>query len=63
MTLDGYLKQRNIKEAEFAALIGADQSTVNRLRKGSIPSPRLMSAIVKHTGGAVTANDFFGIAA
>ena len=63
MTLDDYLRDRDIKEVDFASLIGADQSTVNRLRKGSIPTQRLMKAIVEQTCGEVTANDFFGIAA
>lgn len=64
MTLDAYLTARSdMTEAKFAGLIGVDQSTVNRLRKGQIPTPPVMTKIYEHTHGAVTANDFFGIAA
>ena len=62
MTLDSYLAANKITEADFAALIGTTQSTVNRLRnKGQIPSKELMAAIFIKTGGAVRADDFFGI--
>lgn len=61
MTLDHYLTERGIKEAEFAELIGVKQSTVNRLRKGQIPGKELMAAIFENTEGAVRADDFFGI--
>ena len=63
MTLDHYLSAAEIKEADFAEQIGTTQSTVNRLRKGQIPSRDLMVAIVKATDGQVTANDFYGVAA
>lgn len=62
MTLDSYLTANKITEADFAALIGSTQSTVNRLRKnGQIPSKELMAAIFMKTGGAVRADDFFDI--
>lgn len=61
MTLDQYLAAREIKEVDFAAEIGVTQSTVNRLRKGQVPSKELMAAIFVKTGGAVRADDFFGI--
>jgi DNA-binding Xre family transcriptional regulator len=61
MTLDQYLTERGIKEADFAAMIDVTQSTVNRLRKGQVPNKDLMAAIFVKTGGAVSANDFFGI--
>jgi transcriptional regulator with XRE-family HTH domain len=62
MTLDQYLTSNGITEAAFATEIGADQSTVNRLRrKGQIPSKELMAAIFEKSGGAVRADDFFGI--
>ncbi len=63
MTLDQYLAECQIREADFAAMIGATQSTVNRLRKGQVPGKELMAEIVRATNGTVTANDFFGIAA
>ena len=61
MTLDQYLAAREIKEADFATEIGVTQSTVNRLRKGQVPNKELMAAIFVKTGGAVRADDFFGI--
>lgn len=65
MTLNDYFAgNASLTEAEFASQIGVDQSTVNRLRKkGQIPKPAVMTRIYEHTNGAVTANDFFGIAA
>lgn len=63
MTLNHYLETATMTEADFAKLIGSTQSTVNRLRKGQIPSRDLMVSIVKATDGQVTANDFFGVAA
>ncbi len=61
MKLDQYLSQHDIKEAEFAALVHVTQSTINRLRKGQIPSKELMVAIFEQTGGEVRADDFFDI--
>ncbi len=61
MTLDQYLTANDIKEADFAALIDVTQSTVNRLRKGQVPNKPLMERIFVKTGGAVRADDFFGI--
>jgi transcriptional regulator with XRE-family HTH domain len=63
MNLDRYLSERDLTEAKFADLIGVKQSTVNRLRKGQIPTPSVMAKIVKHTHGAVLPNDFFGVSA
>lgn len=61
MTLDQYLTDNEIKEAIFAAKIGVEQSTVNRLRKGQVPSKPLMAKIFDVTDGAVRADDFFGL--
>ena len=61
MTLDQYLAANEIKEADFATKIGVTQSTVNRLRKGQVPNRDLMATIFVKTGGAVRADDFFGI--
>lgn len=64
MTLDQYLADNGLTETAFASLVDVDQSTVHRLRaKGQIPSKDLMALIFEKTGGQVTANDFFGIAA
>lgn len=67
MTLNDYLAQRKkedgLTEPAFAEQIGVDQSTVNRLRKGGIPSKPTMERIFEVTKGQVRADDFFGIAA
>ena len=61
MTLDTYLSDKAITEPAFAALVGIDQSTVNRVRRGAIPSAAVMRRICAATNGAVTPNDIFGI--
>lgn len=61
MTLEAYLKANGIKEADFAALIGVEQSTVNRLKRGSVPSREVMARIFDATDGIVRADDFFGL--
>lgn len=61
MTLEAYLKSHGIKEADFAALIGVEQSTVNRLKRGSVPTREVMARIFDATGGDVRADDFFGL--
>lgn len=60
MRLSDYLAQKGLSDADFAAKIGIDRSNVSRLRRtGQIPSPEVMRAIIKETGGRVTPNDFF----
>lgn len=61
MTIKEYLKASRLTEAVFAERIGVGQSTVNRLRNGQIPGKALMARIYEETGGAVTANDFYGL--
>lgn len=62
MTLQEYLNKKKLTDAAFADLIGVSQPTVSRLRsKGQIPSREVMRSIFEKTGGAVTANDFFGL--
>jgi len=64
MQLQAYLTDNQISDADFAALIGLDRSSVNRIRNGKqTPSAEIMRTIAEKTRGAVTANDFFGIAA
>lgn len=60
MTLDAYLAEQKLTETAFAALVGVDQSTINRARKGQVPSPRVLAEITAQSNGAVTPNDFFG---
>ncbi len=62
MTLETYLEQQHLTNVAFAALVDADQSTVQRLRKGTqIPSKELMARIFTATKGKVRADDFFGL--
>lgn len=69
MTLDDYLRGDEkrelpkVTEAELAEQVGCDQSTINRVRNGQKPSPKLALAILDKTGGMVTLNDLFGVAA
>ena len=61
MTLNEYLVRNNLKDAEFAARIGCDRTTVFRLRRGQRPSPKLLKAIVQETGGLVDQADLYPI--
>lgn len=62
MTLEAYLDKHSLTNVAFAAMVGADQSTIQRMRKGTqVPSKELMARIFDVTHGAVQANDFFGL--
>ncbi len=62
MTLEKYLIKHGLTSVAFAEKVGVDQSTIHRLRKrDQIPSRDLMDRIFKATGGAVRADDFFGL--
>lgn len=64
MTLADYLKADGNRASDLANAIGVAVSTITRAARGeTIPSRELMQAIHRHTDGAVTPNDFFGIAA
>jgi transcriptional regulator with XRE-family HTH domain len=64
MQIKAYLEEKGFTDAAFAELIGVDRSTVTRMRKnGQTPGAETMRRIAEVTNGAVTANDFFGIAA
>lgn len=64
MTLDEWIKQEALTDAEFGAKIGRDRTTVSRIRREkTCPDPATMQAIVDATGGAVEPNDFFDIPA
>ena len=57
--LNDYLTANEITEAEFAELIGRNQSSINRLRNGiSRPDWETARRIAAATNGAVTPNDF-----
>ena len=59
MKLETYLKQNDMTDAAFGALIGISQSQISRIRRGeSFPSRGTLFNIAKVTSGKVTANDF-----
>jgi transcriptional regulator with XRE-family HTH domain len=59
MTLNDYLSTAGVTEAVFADRIGVHQSTVNRLRSGSLPTKEVMARILDATNGKVRADDFY----
>lgn len=62
MTLDAYLNQNELKDADFAAKVGCDRTTIYRIRaKGQRPSPELIEKIARETAGQVQPNDFYGL--
>ena len=62
MTLDQYITEHAMTNAGFGEMVGADHSTIARMRKnGQVPSKTLMDAIHKQTGGLVQPNDFYSI--
>jgi ribosome-binding protein aMBF1 (putative translation factor) len=64
MTLADYLDTNKVSATDLAAKCAVSVSTITRAAKGEVtPSRDLMAKIFEETGGAVTPNDFFGIAA
>lgn len=66
MTLDEYLELNSISVADFAKKIGAkSRATVHRYlsknTKPRIPSQRMMTKIIRATGGEVMPGDFYTI--
>jgi transcriptional regulator with XRE-family HTH domain len=62
MKLKDYMAENELRDEEFAVLIGRDRSFVNRLRNNNAkPSPSLMETIAEKTGGKVQPNDFFDL--
>lgn len=54
-SLDRYLKDAGISDADFATRIGCDRSMVSKLRRGVLrPTLDKAAAIEGATGGAVT---------
>lgn len=55
--------ERNLSDAEFGALIERSRQAVHRYRSGDrMPDQATMEKIFEVTDGAVTPNDFFGLA-
>lgn len=64
MTLSDYLDTERVSASALAEKLGVSVSTITRAAKGEVlPSRDLMGKLFEETGGAVTPNDFFGIAA
>lgn len=64
MTLREYLDQTQIDHRQFAKRIGVTAEAARRYVNGErIPDKKRMAKIALATGGQVTANDFFGLAA
>ena len=62
MTLDAYLIQNALKDADFAVRVDCDRTTIYRIRaRGQRPSPDLMERIARETSGLVQPNDFYGL--
>jgi predicted transcriptional regulator len=62
MKLEDWLKLTKMRKFEFAKRIGVQPSVVTDYCKGKYcPRPRVAEAIIRETGGAVTANDFLSI--
>lgn len=62
MQLKDWLDQEGLKPAHFAPRIKRSAEAVRRYALGErIPDKATMPLIVRETGGAVTANDFFEI--
>lgn len=64
MTLRDYLTSTGLTRAEFAKIIGVTSEAVRRYADcGRVPTPKVMTEILRATEGKVTANDFFRVAA
>jgi transcriptional regulator with XRE-family HTH domain len=64
MTLAEYLASTGQTASALAAQTGCAVSTITRAARGEkLPSRALMESIFEKTSGAVTPNDFYGIAA
>ena len=59
MMLGAYLREKKLSAAAFARQVGRSRSAVGRWVSGSrFPEPASLRAIIRATGGAVTADDF-----
>lgn len=59
-TLDQFLKDEELTQAEFASMIGVSQAAVSRYVTGeSIPEPEIMSEIIKVSESRVMPNSFY----
>jgi len=64
MKLIDWLNRNEVGVGEFAQRIGRHRVTVSRYLSGDrTPRTDDLRAIARETGGAVTANDFYGLSA
>lgn len=62
MKLADWLKETKTRRYRFAESIGVRPSVVSDYCKGRYcPRPKVAEAIIRETGGRVTANDFLSI--
>lgn len=58
MLLSEWLSTNGVSDTEFAGRIGRDRTTVFRIKRGEVePNRETREAIIRETGGAVTAAD------
>lgn len=62
MTLTEYRRRHGLTQRALAEQLNIGKSAISRYEQGRIPEPLVMQKIVSATGGAVTPNDFHGIA-
>lgn len=58
MTLDAWLTERKISDADFADTIKVTRQSLHRYKTGRMPKPAVLARIVNATAGAVMPNDF-----
>jgi transcriptional regulator with XRE-family HTH domain len=59
VTLADWMTLKRLTDADLAALVAADRSRINRIRRGvAVPSLALARRIKDATQGAVTADDY-----
>ena len=62
MQLADWLKQSKSTRADLARAVGISPGRVTQICEGDLPSLDLAERIARATGGAVTPNDFVGLA-
>lgn len=58
MKLGDWLHERSMTLADFAAVIGVDESSISRYVNGRLPRKEILSKIMTATDQRVTANDW-----
>lgn len=61
MSLPKFLRDRDLSNADFGAMIGVTGAAVGRYLKDQIPRKAIMRRIYDATGGLVDANSFYGL--